>query len=874
MAKKLIDRKDILNDLIENITPNYFPNNTLENSRVSIYGYITEALANSIEDTVTLEQRRAADYCPELSNSSVHVRQTAKIRGVTVSRAMPGQAFAIIGILKSDILEKGTASGNQITFTLDRRSTILHNGIPFSLEDDVIIRAVHRADGYIYAASYSGDYAGDSAYIQMFEQENDAGEEMVTMIVRIYQYAYNIQEKVVTDIVEFLYDGLKFDYTDKLAGFNVYYRSSSTDEYIKLDAIHHMSTDTTKAIYYNDDDDNILFIMNNPRLNIGANATIKVEMLETLGTAGNINLGDGNTSFSLYRDGSYNYTGIAVSIVMLSASAGATDGDALSDIKTRLIDAKSRRNNITTEHDIISYINDIDANVQIVKKRNDIQDRKYYLYTLLRYNDEIVPASTKRLLVNGIVDATHIGDFDHYDQTVDRKVIRSYSKFRLVVPQDSTKEEYIVKVDPAENTPGMFYYTCPYMILLNKYNIASYYFTSIDQSILLNGQSINTAFPFQMISRSISIYRDSHDAAKFNKYSLTITGTLNTSNDDTLVDETGAIIDPEAIVAYVIFAREGTNAAYLPMKISGYDRSTREFTFTGEMTTSDYITETNTLEITDGLFKCGTSDPYNSTIDFKDGQFSIFFMYKTADYADYPTSDTAYILLPTAKTTGYVLMSNYANDTDNLYDLVLEYNKFTSSSVTVLPHNPGEVVNFSIAEVPLIEYTYGLKNIIHMYNTFSNMATVYGSLLKLTTDFEISLKFTATYGASKYIMVTGGRDDSGNEIVVNLANLNPTFYFKVYGTNISSTDIYNFIYKYLRDTYITGTTIFISNICTQIEKSFSNVKSIKYMGVDNLDASYQEFSYNVPEFTTVDIITRFVPEQLNVTNIKIQLDEN
>ena len=269
MAKKLIDRKDIMNDLINNVTPIYFPENTLDKNRVSIYGYITQALAQSIEDTVTLEQRRASDYCTELSTSAIHVRQTAKIRDVGIANATPGKCFAILSVLKSDILEKGTRSSNTITFTIDRRSTIMHNGVPFSLEDDIIIRAVRRASGYVYAASYSGEHTTYESYIQMFDQINDQGQEMVTMIVQLFQFCYNIQEKTVTDPVQFLYDGISFDYENKLAGFDVYYKKTSIDEYIRADKDHYLTMKNTTALYYNDDDDNILDILNNPKLNIG-----------------------------------------------------------------------------------------------------------------------------------------------------------------------------------------------------------------------------------------------------------------------------------------------------------------------------------------------------------------------------------------------------------------------------------------------------------------------------------------------------------------------------------------------------------------------------------------------------------------------------
>ena len=130
MARKLINRRDILSDLVDIVLPKYFPENTLDKNRTSILGYITEAMAVSMEDTITLEQRRAADYCPELSTSEIHVRQTAKIRNIRIDYAKPGRCFAIIGVLKSDILTKGERyPNNEIRSTIDRRYTIMHNAI-------------------------------------------------------------------------------------------------------------------------------------------------------------------------------------------------------------------------------------------------------------------------------------------------------------------------------------------------------------------------------------------------------------------------------------------------------------------------------------------------------------------------------------------------------------------------------------------------------------------------------------------------------------------------------------------------------------------------------------------------------------------------
>lgn len=875
-VRKLIDRVDILKNLDQVIAPKYFPKESLDKNRIGGYGYLTEAMATSIEDTVTLEQRRAADYCPELSESEIHVNQTAKIRNVRVTRATPGKCFAMLSILKSDILAKGTPVGNDIEFIIDRRSTIMYGKINFSLEDDIIIRAVLRGNQYLYAANYTGEHSTYESYIQVFEQVNKQGEELLSMICQIYQCQYNIKDLTVTDDIEFLYDGLYFDYDNLLADFEVFYKKSTTSEYVKVPMDHYLSTTNSRCLYYNDDESNLLRILNNPVLGLGVNAIIRVEIKETLGTEGHITLnGVDRPSFTMYQDPAYNYSGVHVFVNILSDTAGSNNGDSLADTKKRLIDAKTRRDNITTEHDVITYINDVDANVQLVKKRNDIQDRNYYMYTLMRYDDRrIAPTTTKRLELSGIQSVQDFGDFDSYEPTVDRKVIRAYNKFRLHIVTGDPDYDYVTRVPIDENEPDTFYLTCPYMILVNDLNIVSYYFTSVNESVLLSMKLANNLFPFQMITRDVAIYRDAHHPEDNEWYRFTIHGMLNTEDDSLLVDEDGNIYDNSRVMCHLIFTLKGSPCAYLPMEIDSYNIRTREFTFTGRIRTTDYITEEEKLEIIDGLFRLGTTVNYNSVIDYKDASFQVSFMYKQADPEGiYLREDGIYTMLPSEYVDEYVLMNSYYNNPNNLYNLILEFGKFSRSPTIVTPAT-ATTYHYSIGAVPFFEFNFGVERTASLFNTFKQMTIVYGSLLKLTTDFEVALKFIATYGSSKYIRVTGGRTQDGGEVTADLMNLNPTIYFKIYGVGVPLDEVYNFIYEYLRDTYITGATVFMSNICTLVEQTFPTVKSIKYMGIDKFDASFQEFTYNKPIFKNRDIVTRYVPEQLNVTDIQIELDES
>jgi len=875
-VRKLVDRVDILKDLVQVVTPVYFPKEALDKNRTSIYGYLTEAMSQAIEDTITLEQRRANDYCPELSNSEIRVNQTAKLWGVGVTRAVPGRCLAMLSVLKEDILRKGVKVRDEIQFTIDRRSTILYGGYNFSLEDDILIRAVKRGNSYYYAANYTGEHSSYDSYIQMFEDTNDQGELLVSMICQIYQCNYTITEMHVTDLLEFTYDGISFDYDYKLAGFEVYYKRSANDQFKKATLDHYLTMTPSKALYYNDDESNLLRIINNPVLNIGINGIIRAEIKQTLGEDIKVTIDrTGTATFAMYRDAAYNYSGVNVFVTMLSDVVGAMNGDSLLDVKKKLIDKKVRRENITTEHDIIQYINDLDANVQLIKKRNDCQEHNYYVYVLMRYGDrKIAPTTTKRLNLTGVRTIQNLGDFDRYDKTVDRKLIRAYSKFKLHIVDGFPDYDYVTKCPIDENEPDALYLTCPYMMIINDLNIVSYYFTSVDETARLSMQVANNIYPYQMITQGVHIYRNAHSAVDNDRYTFTIKGMLNTENDSLLVDDEGYVIDSRAVMCYLFFTKDGSPCAYLPMMISEYDKNTREFIFTGSIRTSDYITELDRLEIVEGLRKIGTDTNYNSVIDYRDASFTACFFHKAdpTTIDEYPRNDSAYTMLPTENTDGYVLMNSYYNNPNNLYSLILEFGKFSRSPTKVLKVTD-TTYDYSIGAVPFFEFNFGIENTASLYDTFKNMTVVYGSMLKLTTGFDIALKFIATYGPSKYITISGGRIPDEYETTAYLNDLNPTFYFKVYGFGAPLEEIYDFIYKYLRDNYITEDDVFMSNICTAVEENFATVRSIKYMGCNDFDASYQHFRYNKPVFISEDIITRYVPEQLNVTDIQIELDE-
>lgn len=879
-TEKIVDERDALDTIINQIAPKYFASD-IDKNRISTFGYVSEALAHAWADSIILEQNRAEDYCPELSSNEVHVRQTARLREVGILNASPFTTYAALYITKEDIIEKGTQlSDRSRTFIIDKRSTIMSNGVPYTFESDIIIRATPRNNGqYVFSATYAATNISDSSYIQLFEDKTDLGVDVVALILKCRQVSYNIQEKVVTDILQFTYEGLPFDYDNYLAGFTVSYCLPNSSEYTPVGKEYYLTDSVSQSILYNDDDRNVLYILMNPNLPITVNSMIRVEIQETYGSDGSIAIDNSATTFTLYKDNAYNYSGINITAEIISTPEGGSNGDTLADLRHRLIQEKVMRNNVTTELDILNYINDNTANVQIIKKRNDIEDRLYYLYTLLRYLGDISPTCTKKLI---LVDE----DFDYLENGGQTMVLKADRKFKL----DPDTHEVTPIARGTDTTDIRYVLNLPFLVKVNSSHILTYYCNTIDNSYYVTTKEINPNFAYNLILNKIDVYRDPLDDTAGNRYQFTVVGTLNTTDDLDVVNVSGEILDKQKIIVYLVFKREGAIAAYLPMNITSYESNGRQFEFTGHIETNDFVTEINTLQITSGLFSNGSNKEYNSTIDYKDIVLDLHAVYETgADTIPEENSQEIFSIVPGIKNT-YTMMNSFTVTDSTPINLLIEMNKYARSglSLEVRDLEAGSF-KYILDEVPFIEYEFSKDHLVELYPNMMNMHDCYASLVKTTTDFDVSLKFINTYGPSQYITVTGTtpavdengviqKNEDGTVKYVEdeqpLRNLNPELRFKVYGVDVPIDDIRSYIYKYMQDNYIIDTSLFISNICTGVEKSFSEVKSIKYMGVDNYDSTYQEFTYRKPDLTILENIKKYIPEVFNTSDIVIEIDDN
>lgn len=661
---KFITRQDIIADMIS-LSQSNLNLDEIDQNNLSTYGTIIQVMAKTMEDTLNINVTRSQNYIPELASNETIVKETSKLREVSIATATPSEAIVLLSIVKEDILNKGSKDSNGIvSFYIDKRSSIINNTIPYSLVSDILIRGIPSKTGYLFSASYvNGNVSDIQAYDDYLENTP-----VLNVIASIHQVKYNIQEDIVLDAVEFTYSGIGFEYEDLLSGFDVYYRIGINGSYTKINSKYYLidaKNEKSDCLYYNDDVPSMLYILNNPLMNLSTNTYIKVELKETLGKDGDIPLGLGETSFELYKDTSYTYAGVTIYADIIDSFNNGNNGDTLGDIQYKMIRAKTYRENITTDTDIISYINDKSANVQIVKKRIDLIDRLHYIYTLLRNGNEIMPATTKNLLLGEV-------DFDSIDEITNIKHLNSNNKF-IVGLDDNARKTNIDSTDER-------CLCLPFLTVFDSSNIPYYYFQTINEDYGLVAIANNINNPYQAISRSMNIKRNQFDEEK--KYIISTTMGLNTSSDNKWVDASANIIDTDSIRAYAIFKNGVETVAYCKLSLSAYDPSTRIFTLDGSFQTDDFITDEKKIHIVNGLYEVKTGTPFKGLIDYANIEIGVHFFCKSDPEIEYNKLIGAEIYNLLTDIQGYDYMNAY-NNPNKLANLLIELNSFSRSNATI-----------------------------------------------------------------------------------------------------------------------------------------------------------------------------------------------
>ena len=511
---------EIMDYWLSNIAPKYFDMEDLSLNRLGLFGYVNETMSHSIESIVNESNIFYNELFFKRAVLPQSIYAYASHYGVENITAIPATMSFAIGINEETLLRKSITEGDETYFIIDSDSKLLvENEIPFMLDYDIKISIKKDYTGnYFYSAKYitknldnpiSNIKSSSNPFIKLSNIKINLTN-YIYLYVEAHQYEKIEQNKTIysEDFIEYFTFDVDYDNNNgQLADFNVFYREPNATEFKQIEKklIDSAESENPFCYYQFRDKNKVNISFSNiaryfkPEFNSELNFTF----FNTMGAKGNFKYTGDNVVFSLQSD-KYDYSDVIMVAESLSDSVGGKDSKTYEEIKRLVSTMASTCGNIATETDLNKYFNSIEdcSEILFVKKRDDILDRLYGAFLLLRDSDNnIVPTNTTDLDL-------YVKDFDLIEESTKRYVLKSGSKL-VYKPNSKT-----LKVTNGNGLiKPLFEYTNPFTIVVNRSPFfVEYYLTSINKTFNTNFAEVNDSVYTNFISNNIEIERDSiHD---------------------------------------------------------------------------------------------------------------------------------------------------------------------------------------------------------------------------------------------------------------------------------------------------------------------------------------------------------------------------
>lgn len=864
MIKDRTSMYDTLNYWTGNIAPKYIDVNNVNMSRIGLFGYINEIMADTTSDVINEMSVLFNEIFFKRAQIPESILAYAAQYRIEDINAKPATMQFLVGIREDILLSNSITddSGNSY-FIIDSNSEIIvEDDFKYMLDYDVKVNIRLINGKYIYSAQYVMDKdnplsAITSPYLKITKYKMD-GLTYLYIVVQGRQIEKTVIEQTIFNEDFLSYVSKDFSYDGVLADFNVYYKGPKDKEFsqIKKLIIDSAPVDD-RFCYYQYKDDNTITISFSTLLRHFRpefNSVLRLEVFTTKGTEANFSYKGGNVRLNPISE-KYDYKKVIILAASLSDSVSAEDKFTYEDLKDTVSYYASTSNNIGTTIDLNKYFSKLEkqSKLTFVKKRDDILDRLFTGYMLMKdSNQTIIPANT--------LDAHITKDmFDGGDENLKRYVIKAGSKF--VYEQDSFE---VRKVKEFKET-DKFRFSNPFAMVINKNPVSiSYYMNSLEKEYLTDFTYLNDKSFFQFITNKIKISRDAINDEDSYLFEFTSSPNISEINFEFAeTDDAGNVTNDlgKIKIFAILYDENNTPQQYFEAKMVKYDKSEKEMTFQAKLKTDDYITATNKLRILDSLKANGTNIP-EIHIEATEMNFSLAIMYKD-DELSVPHGFETFI--PESK--GYLMTNTYG--LQEKINLINDMSDIMRSTVIFkLLDRQTLDYGYFVRSIPFTNYSYiKTKESAKEYisNIFLNATNIRESLKLITNNFSIDLKMYNTYGKSKYFYILGDKNN-----LLDSVDLSIKFVIKLNPTNVHDKslqyDITRFIKNYIENTN-EDNNLYISNLIRELENNFRDIVFIEFKNINQYDNSVQSIEKNFP---THDISRRndmlyFVPEFINVS---------
>lgn len=614
------------------IAPKYFDIQNIDTTNVGLFGYVTEALANNVEDSYLATTMLFKEIFPVTAEDPESIFLMAALFQMDNHFATPATLGFNILINEDDVIEHATFANGFYTLNIDRDMIIMVDGIPFMLDYDIALTSHIAEGGYTHSARYIMDDSFhntistiSSPYIPTrVHKHTENGKRYILMTVNVHQVEKNTTEDSVLSNDKINIVTKEYSFSGKIANFEIYYRETDADIWRQMTKFIANSSNVSSdpCCYYKFvDEDKISISFNtDDRYFIPAfNSQLKIEMYTTLGSEGN------------FKD----YTGEELSIAAVStkyesnsglifignvrgSSLGGYDAKSNEELKIEVIKAFSTVKSFTTANDLTLYFNSLRLNnnneLLFLKQRDDALKRLFSAFVLFKNESGyVIPTNTVDILYNSInYDSSYVQS-GRYVLNAGKLYEFKPNSRNIVIPCEKLTLES--DLDVYEGVKNIYVNPFLTVISMNPANVG-YYINTINDDVDVDYKEVNVASFNQFVINTLRVERNALSGDK--TYNLTMKLYPTTSlpdnldafthkdEDDTVGEDDRIFVNPydgeeyfDNNVIRAVMKFDDIPGYFIDFRLSGFDEDS--YWLSAELTTNDFISLNNRIAITKGL---------------------------------------------------------------------------------------------------------------------------------------------------------------------------------------------------------------------------------------------------------------------------------
>ena len=424
IVREYSDNYSVKDHIVQTLIPKFFPDVDTSIRTTGTIGMISEQISNISEDvfnTSSVLFREAFANRAQLEESIYSHAAIFQISDIfatasTCKFLIVMDEEAILENIKDEIWTNGIGE-----FFIGRDTKIYVEDKCYSFDYPIKLRIARKETDkgmeYIYTAYYmkteeDGEFENSISDISdPFVRIRRSASGYIAMEVQCHQcYREEKDEQIISnDVIN--YHAIDITFDGMLAGFDILYQSPEANTYTtKLDTrVVYSQPSRNPFCYYQMINTNTLRITFNTKDGYWQpeyNSTALVRLYITDGKAGNFDSYTGKNVYLVADTEHYKYLNSYLTAAQpLGASKNGKDRTTIDALQDLSVEGYRTALALTTEPDLMFYFSNYknrfgDANVLFIRKRDDVHERVFSAYLLMKKDSYIFKTNTLNLKLN------------------------------------------------------------------------------------------------------------------------------------------------------------------------------------------------------------------------------------------------------------------------------------------------------------------------------------------------------------------------------------------------------------------------------------------------------------------------------------------